>query len=424
MNNQNNNSWSTDKSHFVRKYVGLISLIICLVILSSYWGFSNRTSQLLHDQIIEQARGFHQQLLLIREWISMNQGVFVKFRENRHVWPEDNFEFKRRLTMNDPEGNKYILRNSSEVLKELSDLAFAKGLVKFKATSLNPINETDKPDPFEVEALAQFTQGNLEFYRMENSGDEHQFRYAVGLKTTKKCMKCHKDYDYVEGEFNSGISLKIPATVLVQQQNYAVFYTIASGVGIVILVLLVIYFLYTNFIKVLIAADERLVTMATRDVLTGLYNRQSGFEIIEAEMERARRNHQPLHILMLDVDHFKMVNDTYGHHIGDMVLQHLGGILEHSKRRYDYAFRYGGEEFVVFLSELSDEGAVLMAERIRQNIMKSPVEVDDTTISYTASFGLARWDEKASVETLVNQADTALYQAKEKGRNRVETSFT
>ncbi|HEY2322507.1 MAG TPA: GGDEF domain-containing protein [Thermoanaerobaculia bacterium] len=165
--------------------------------------------------------------------------------------------------------------------------------------------------------------------------------------------------------------------------------------------------------------------VSSRDTLTGLYNRWYVIEKIDSEINRALRHGSPMALLMLDIDHFKSVNDTYGHTVGDQVLQLVGKTLKDSCRVYDVPGRYGGEEFCVVLPETRVANTGVVAERIRQRLSTTPMIVGDEALSVTASFGIAGIDctpEEGilSPAALIDRADRALYSAKHNGRNRVE----
>jgi diguanylate cyclase (GGDEF)-like protein len=156
------------------------------------------------------------------------------------------------------------------------------------------------------------------------------------------------------------------------------------------------------------------------DSLTGLFNRRHLFALAEREFQRARRFGRPLSVIMLDVDHFKQVNDTHGHAVGDQVLAEVARRLRSSIRAIDLIGRYGGEEFVLVLPETELPGAGLLGERLRLALANTPVPTLSGPLAVTASLGVASTQpDVADVATLINRADQALYAAKEAGRNRV-----
>ncbi|MEC5341003.1 sensor domain-containing diguanylate cyclase [Brenneria populi] len=165
--------------------------------------------------------------------------------------------------------------------------------------------------------------------------------------------------------------------------------------------------------------QRRLEQMATTDKLTGIMNRQAfdyAFRRLSAKRFAQRR---PLSILLLDIDHFKTVNDRYGHGVGDIVLQRIAKILQQSIRNSDRVCRWGGEEFVVMLDDCDMENALQRAEALRQDVEAMIVPFREETLQVTISCGVAEYRDKETLDTLINRADIALYQAKQQGRNRV-----
>ena len=163
------------------------------------------------------------------------------------------------------------------------------------------------------------------------------------------------------------------------------------------------------------------VALATIDSLTGAYNRRFTNEFLVKETERCQRIKKRFSIILADLDHFKLVNDTYGHPAGDVVLRAVVGMLKHCTRQYDLVGRYGGEEFLVILPEIEKDKAVEIAERIRAKVESMEIEIaGGRRLSVTSSFGLAHFGEDGMVaEDLLVKVDERLYQAKREGRNRV-----
>jgi diguanylate cyclase (GGDEF)-like protein len=175
----------------------------------------------------------------------------------------------------------------------------------------------------------------------------------------------------------------------------------------------------------LIVRNRTLSEVSSRDTLTGLYNRWFVIEKLDSELNRSLRHGSPMSILMLDVDHFKRINDTFGHAVGDQVLQAVGKLLRDSCRVYDVPGRYGGEEFCIVLPETKPGNTSVVAERIRSRLESMELPCGDSTIAVTASIGIAGMDVPADSEVLspaalLDRADRALYSAKNRGRNRVE----
>jgi diguanylate cyclase (GGDEF)-like protein len=166
---------------------------------------------------------------------------------------------------------------------------------------------------------------------------------------------------------------------------------------------------------------KRMDQLAHTDALTGLMNRRAFEQILERELDASRRYARTFGLVMLDVDHFKGINDKYGHAVGDEILKFVARTCTITLRASDTAFRIGGEEFVLLLQETSGDQVMAIAERCRHFLADSPWADADHTIPVTASFGVACAPrDGATMETLMKTADGALYKAKKNGRNRVE----
>jgi diguanylate cyclase (GGDEF)-like protein len=163
--------------------------------------------------------------------------------------------------------------------------------------------------------------------------------------------------------------------------------------------------------------------LALTDPLTGLQNRRSLFELGRVEFARAQRMNRAFCCMMLDLDHFKQVNDTYGHPVGDQVLKEFANRCKRSVREVDLVGRYGGEELIIFLPETDRPTSMQVAERLRASIAEKPVQIQEKEITLTVSIGVATKDENTQqLETLIARADQAMYIAKHRGRNCVAVS--
>ncbi len=171
-------------------------------------------------------------------------------------------------------------------------------------------------------------------------------------------------------------------------------------------------------------ANDRLKELVDIDDLTGLFNMRSLYKRLDFELDRARRYNRQVCAIMMDLDHFKRVNDQHDHLFGSYVLSEVGKIIRANIRKVDFGARYGGDEFLIVLTEISLEGAQTFANRLRAKIEESTFKNDHFQMALTASLGLAIINPnhiEADARSLVRFADRALYMAKENGRNRVET---
>lgn len=166
--------------------------------------------------------------------------------------------------------------------------------------------------------------------------------------------------------------------------------------------------------------NDELQQLSITDGLTGLYNRKHIMDLFDLEMTRSRRHDNGLAVLMLDIDHFKTVNDTYGHQVGDRVMQQVAELLDQAVRDCDHVGRYGGEEFLMVLPDISIQDAAMVAERIRQSVAQLRCGGEKERFSVTISIGLSGYPiDGDNTESLLKSADNALYQAKADGRNCV-----
>ncbi len=164
---------------------------------------------------------------------------------------------------------------------------------------------------------------------------------------------------------------------------------------------------------------KKLEKQASTDSLTGLVNRRTFYELINIEIKRCERNSNLFSLLMLDIDYFKKINDTFGHNWGDEVLVHLSDLMRQFLRETDICARFGGEEFVMVLTETGLEDGIVLAERLRKKIESVTITTEKGDLHYTLSIGLVQWRQGEAIDDTLKAADALLYKAKNGGRNRI-----
>jgi diguanylate cyclase (GGDEF)-like protein len=170
----------------------------------------------------------------------------------------------------------------------------------------------------------------------------------------------------------------------------------------------------------LLEKNRALEQLSITDQLTGIYNRLKLHQILTSEIERSKRYQKPLSLLLLDVDHFKAINDNHGHPAGDSVLRDIASLLKQHSRTSDSVGRWGGEEFVIVCPETHLEGAAQLAESLKETVGKHSFNIER---SVTASIGITSLREDDTLESLMERVDRALYQAKENGRDCVVANY-
>ena len=322
------------------------------------------------------------------------------------------------------DGKTYTKKNPALMTREISEIADREGAFQFHITSLKPLNPKNTPDPFERQALLRFAQGKNEAISKEKRDGATYYRYMAPLFVEQPCLACHAAQGYQLGDVRGGISVRfniegMEHALMLNRLLLGLLFmvTLASFQGIV-------HRLVSALKGKLVAAEELIREMAITDDLTKLKNRRFLLNRLREELDRATRYRRPLACIFFDVDHFKRVNDDYGHEAGDVVLKTISATAQEQCRQTDTLGRYGGEEFLMLLPETDLEQASALAERLRQAIAEQSSLVDQHQIRVTATFGVACYSPESAaaqpeLSDFIKQADTAMLEAKKAGRNRV-----
>ena len=315
---------------------------------------------------------------------------------------------------------------------------------------------SDKLATFEIESfhkMQQNTQAQTEAIDLLHSQKYHQAKEQIMLpidkfltslksRTQSKIQKTHKEIKEVYKEL---LFIFIFAIAIIIFSSFVIYKKILHPIEYLSQAILAFkngatnikqQYFYKDEIGEMIAQffvmkekiekdQKRLEELATTDPLTQIYNRRAFFEVANSFFNFVKREHSPLAILMLDIDFFKKINDTYGHQAGDMILKHLVQCTQSMLRESDILARYGGEEFIVLLPDTNAQQAILVAQKIRKKIEKTPYNHKGEDIYITISIGLSVYQEgDNSLSDIIQKADEALYKAKENGRNRVQSYTT
>ena len=384
-------------------------------------GIAVQGHSLIREELLARARAHFNSIIITRKWNSNYGGVFVLKTEGVESNP---FLENPDLSTND--GRVLTNRTPEIMTREISRAAASEGGVKFHLTSLNPLNPENLPDEWEARALRLFETGVRETFDDYREGKKLYYRYMAPLRVEKSCLTCHAKQGYRVGDIRGGISIgfEFGSTQEKLTHNIISISIAALLTGFLLFGMITIYVLRLK--RQLDKAGRQLQIMARTDILTGLWNRGHLLERFSEEFLRARRQARPLGCLLLDLDHFKSVNDRFGHPAGDRVLRQVGAILAAEVRKYDIVGRIGGEEFLIVVTEAPLVSLVDLAERIRVAVEKG-IRIEEAPEGFTVTVSIGVADMSAAdqnIDAIIKRADDALYRAKKEGRNRVIGSWT
>ena len=393
---------------------GLVFLF-CLIIIFSVVTATNR--KLIYEQAKTEARALFHSIVITRKWNAVHGGVYVEKKAGMISNP-----YLDDPDITSTDGRVFTKKNPALMTREISAYAEQEGLFRFNITSLKPLNPDNRPDAFEERALTLFEQGEKEAFQSEMQKGKMVFRYMAPLFVDKECLTCHAIQGYRMGQVRGGISVTFDVKDIKKIQDTYTYIFIAFGFFSISVLLCIGFYFTRRLIRQVAEARQQIETMAIMDELTGIFNRRHLLVRFNQEFERAQRLKKDLGCLMIDIDHFKDINDSYGHLVGDRILKEAACLIMSSIRTYDIAGRYGGEEFFVVLPDTNVEHTLSLAERIRRNIAETLHTRAGITIKdpVTVSIGMASASpEDSSANDLLLRADNSLYKAKGEGRNRV-----
>lgn len=408
------------KKYLWKRFSIHISLIVVIFLMGIFITFAVRTEQLLSEQYLSTARAHFKNIVLTRRWNAEHGGVYVKKSPDNPSNP-----YLENPDITGVDGTVYTMKNPALMTREISEYARDSGDFFYHITSLTPLNPDNAPDDFEKAALKGFEAGEKERYTLIRGNGQAVYRYMAPLYVEDSCMPCHAKQGYRVKDVRGGISVTFAVSGIEKKMAQNRFGFIGLGIAASLLLLSIIMFLIFRLAGRLSDAYSTIEKMSITDDLTQVFNRRYFHDRLDGEIARARRYDHPVSLFLMDIDHFKRINDKYGHQTGDDVLRAIGGILRSSTRSVDIVARYGGEEFVALLPETGQETARMTAEKLRAAIVVHPfLSPDQSLFHVTASFGVSSLDmtdknTEAIADRIVKMADDAMYQAKQEGRNRV-----
>ncbi len=404
----------TKEKKIYRTFIVSTSLVIALVLAGVFLDMAIRTRDFIEEENLIRARELFKAILLARKWNANYGGVYVE--KKKGVQSNPYFEHPDIRTT---DGRTFTLRNPALMTREISEYAEQEGLFTFHITSLKLLNPNNKPDAFEEQALRRFEAGKTsEIFQTETIKRRTFFRYMAPLYVEQDCLPCHRGQNYAVGDVRGGISVTFNIEDVRSKLRLTTLFIIVSGVTATALLLGLIYFFTAQLIQRLAEARKMIEKIAITDELTELFNRRHILERFVEEFEKVKRLKTPLSCILADIDHFKSINDRFGHLAGDAVLKDISRRLKNAVRAYDIVGRYGGEEFLIILPDTGLEDARNFAERIRLRV-KEAVNLAGGAITMSLGVTSAQ-DADHSVDDIIKRADERLYGAKNAGRDRVE----
>lgn len=357
--------------------------------------------------------------LAFRVWATGHGGAYVPVSERTQPSPYLAHIPERDLIT--PSGRRLTLMNPAYMLREMmEDFAELYG-VKGKITSLQPFNPDNAPDAWEREALQAFQEGAEEVFEVTQIEGSPFLRLMRPMITAEGCLKCHAHQGYRVGDVRGGVGVSVPL------QRY---YNVAQGrkqnlsaiMATIWLLGLLVIMLWSRRSRQRIAErldyEGRIWRQANFDALTELSNRNLFLDRLTQALGHAQREQHQLALLFIDLDHFKDINDTRGHDVGDRLLQEAARRLQASVRESDTVSRLGGDEFTVILDDMAEGMSANLVARGILKVLAQPFSIDGHDAHVSASIGITLFPHDGDTPAqLLKNADTAMYQAKNAGRN-------
>jgi diguanylate cyclase (GGDEF)-like protein len=414
--------WSRQITSYrqLHPFITIISALLALLVGGFSLFLYVRTDRLMNKSMYEQAVAYCDLIIHTKDWNSVYDGVYVEKHAgvgtNPYLW-----KLGVAPDVQCSSGKTFTLRNHGVMLKEISRMSEKAEGVKFRLISQTPIDPENISDAMEKKILQGFAEGTKEYSHLVTGTHQPVYRYLRPLIAEVSCLKCHKHQGYAVGDVIGAISISIPVSHLLAENRTNKVMIIFGAIAAVAILAATTYLCTWRLAIKLEKVQHHLVRQATTDELTSLMNRRSIMKHLDEDLQRSIRLHEPLSIMIIDLDHFKRINDSYGHLLGDEVLKNVASVIRDSVRSYDTIGRIGGEEFLIISPGIMMKEVLGLAERIRGKVSEAVLVHEAARISMTVSIGVTTIEaEDIGMVSLLKRADRALYRAKETGRNRVE----
>lgn len=373
------------------------------------------------------ARAYIDKDILYRNWNALHGGVYVPLNQGLAPNPYYPATMPEREVVT-PSGRVLTFVNPAYMMRQIYELAQKENQISGHLTSLKPLRPQNGPSEWETQALRAFERGETEVSSTIREGNQSYLLLMRPLITEESCLQCHAQQGYRKGDVRGGISIKLPMELVQPGLRQQYIMVLAAHGGLWLLGLGGLYGGYRDLrrrteerdraLEELTRVNALLEDQATIDPVTGTFNRRKFTELLQARLEEFKRYRIPVVLVFFDVDHFKSINDCYGHETGDMVLAQLALVVGSMIRKTDVVARYGGEEFVILLHHNDVYSVRNLIEKVRCRVESHRFpEVGRVT----CSFGMTQFQPDDTPESVVRRADQAMYAAKGSGRNRVET---
>ncbi|MCX7897601.1 MAG: EAL domain-containing protein [Rhodocyclaceae bacterium] len=394
----------------------------CLLAFSYLWNFERTKEETLRMAYAE-ARAVRDKDMAFRRWGLKHQGVYVPVTEKEG--PSPYLRHVPRYVIETVAGQKLALRAPATMVREMmDDYVEQGGGVRGRIVGLRALNPANLPDDWEKAQLEAFEKGQkTEVWEIADLDGKPHLRYLKAWHMEEGCVECHGVLGYQVGDMRGATGVNLPLAPYYAHIDDVAFNLVLSHGGIWLIGLMGIGL---SGRQAVLRARERMAViaeiqhLARHDSLTGLDNRYSLMSRLEQALATARRERQKLALMLIDMDRFKNINDTLGHHIGDGLLVEVARRLTHGVRESDIVARLGGDEFVVALTGIAGpEDALAVGSKLLAALAE-PYRVEGHLLHSTPSIGVALFPDNAEEAVgLLKDADAAMYQAKAQGRNRL-----